>query len=385
MSDPADREPTGAGPLPDPEGHDDLSPTARTLRDALAARAAGVAPTDRLEEIRMSTQARRRVHRTRATLAVAAAVVVAAGATFAVTRGGDDDVTTVAASPTASASAPATTDASAAPSTPAPAATSTPAAATPAGTAASPSSAASATGTGATSALPSGSSAVPVYWLGTGSPKLFREFVAAPAGTDDPTRALRAMLAGGPADPDYTSPWRADATATVSSTDGRLVVDLAASAASGSAGGATATAAVQQLVYTVTAAAGEDLPVQIRVAGASTPTLFGQRVAETVSRAPQADVQAPAWITAVTPTAGGVTVKGVGTGFEGTLLYTVTDAAGAEVARNSVQAGANGTYAEFSTTIDLPAGTYTVSVFAPDESDGEGAAPLSDTKGFTVS
>lgn len=34
-------EDTPLGPLPDPDGDDELSPTARQLRDALAARAAG--------------------------------------------------------------------------------------------------------------------------------------------------------------------------------------------------------------------------------------------------------------------------------------------------------------------------------------------------------
>jgi len=381
VSDPADRGPTGAGPLPDPDGRDDLSPTARALRDALAARAATAEPADRLEEIRMSTRSRRRQFRTRAALAVAAAVVVAAGAAAAVTRGGDD-VTTVAATPTSTASDPA--PASTAPSPPASASASSSSSSPAAAPTATPAATSAPTGTATGSALPTGTGSVPVYWLGGDAPKLFREFVAAPAGGNDPTRALRAMLAGDPTDPDYRSPWSADPSATVTATDGRLVVDLAASAATGDAAGAGATA-LQQLVHTVTAAAGDDLPVQVRVDGAPASTLFGTSVAASLSRAPQVDVQAPAWITAVTPAAGGVTLAGVGTAFEGTLLYVVTDAAGAEVTRGPVQAGANGTYREFSTVVELPAGTYTVAVFAPDESDGEGATPLADTKGFTVS
>jgi hypothetical protein len=66
------------------------------------------------------------------------------------------------------------------------------------------------------------------------------------------------------------------------------------------------------------------------------------------------------------------------------LLYTLTNSAGAEVARNSVQAGANGTFAEFSFTAAVPAGTYTVAVFAPDESDGEGPGSVGDTKTVTI-
>lgn len=223
---------------------------------------------------------------------------------------------------------------------------------------------------------------MPVYWLGGQPAKLYREYVKAGSGANDATNALRAMLSGSPTDPDYSSPWSKDATATVSESGGKLVVDVAASAASGSTGDATL--ALQQLVYTVTAAAGDDQPVELRVGGKAGQSVFGTSVPASLSRAPQADVQAPAWITSVSPSAGSVTVKGVGTGFEGTLLYTLTNAAGAEVARDSVQAGANGTFAEFSFTAAVPAGTYTLSVFAPDESDGEGSGPVGDTKTVTI-
>ena len=386
--DPLD-EPVGAGPLPDPDGSDDLSPTARSLRDALAARAAAVEPADHLEEIRMSTRTRRRSTRAWQAVAVAAAVVVVGGGTAAALRGGGDGtVTTVAASSSSTAPTPAA--ASPAPPSPSPttpaatpsstgSATSTPSATTTA------TSTASAVRTASADPLPSGAASVPVYWLGGQPPKLFREYVAVSGGADDPTNALRAMLAGKAGDPDYTSPWSPDPSATVTAQGGRLVVDLAASAAAGDLDVGAVTAAVQQLVHTVTAAAGDDAPVEVRVDGKSEPLLFGYAVARTVSRAPQADVQAPAWITSLSPAPGSVTVEGVGTAFEGTLLYTVTDAAGAEVARDSVQAGANGTYAEFSFTVALPAGSYTVSVLAPDESGGEGAAPLADTKQVTVS
>jgi hypothetical protein len=192
------------------------------------------------------------------------------------------------------------------------------------------------------------------------------------------------MLAGKASDPDYSSPWSADPTATVTSSGGRLVVDLSAAAASGSAGPGGAQLAVQQLVYTVTAAASSDDPVEVRVDGKARPSLFGTTVAQTLTRDPQADVQAPAWITSVTAAAGSVTVKGLGTAFEGTLMYTLTNSAGTEVARDAVQAGANGTFAPFSFTAQVPAGTYTVAVFAPDESGGEAGPTAGDTKTVTV-
>ncbi|WP_380157267.1 Gmad2 immunoglobulin-like domain-containing protein [Kineococcus sp. R86509] len=380
-------EETPLGPLPDPAGHDELSPTARQLQDALAARAAGVQPTDRLEEIHMTSRANRRRSRTRGGLVAAgvAAVVVVGGGAFALTQRGDDNVTTVASTASSSTSPSSSTPST---SSSTPAADSTPMSSQPTGSggtsAATSLTSAPATstagGTGGT--LPTGATSVPVYWLGGQPAKLYREYVKAGSGANDATNALRAMLSGSPTDPDYSSPWSKDATATVSESGGKLVVDVAASAASGSTGDATL--ALQQLVYTVTAAAGDDQPIELRVGGKAGQSVFGTSVPASLSRAPQADVQAPAWITSVSPSAGSVTVKGVGTGFEGTLLYTLTNAAGAEVARDSVQAGANGTFAEFSFTAAVPAGTYTLSVFAPDESDGEGAGPVGDTKTVTI-
>ncbi|WP_432512607.1 Gmad2 immunoglobulin-like domain-containing protein [Kineococcus sp. SYSU DK001] len=377
---------TPLGPLPDPDGDDDLSPTARQLRDALAARAAGVAPTDRLEEIRMSSRARRRRTRAWAAVAGAAAAVVVGGGAYAVTQRGGDEVRVVAAASSSEASeAPGAPAASPEPST-------APASSAPASSPAAPrsggaptSSAPRSAGTASTAPvqpLPSGAASVPVYWLGGQPAKLFREYVAAGDGANDATNALRAMLAGAPGDPDYSSPWSADPSAQVTASGGQLVVDLSPAAAAGTA--ADPAAALQQLVHTVTAAAGSNDPVVVRVDGATRPTLFGTPVPAELTRAPQADVQAPAWITRVVPGSGSVTVEGVGTAFEGTLLYTVTDAAGTEVARDAVQAGANGTFGEFSFTARVPAGTYTVAVSAPDESNGEGTPGVGDTKDVTV-
>lgn len=386
-----DDTPTGSGPLPDPEGYDELSPTARSLRDALAARAASMQPADRLEEIRMRTTSRHRSTRAWQAVAAVAAVAVIGGGAYAVIRGAEGGkVTTVAASSSTGTSATTTSrnttseapDVAPAPSS---AASSSPAASAPSATASPTGSGqATATGTATGPALSTGDATVPVYWID--STRLFREFVATAAKGNDATNALQILLGGDPNDPDYRTPWRSDPGANVSlDGDGNYVVSVSASAASASLSQAEAKLAVQQLVYTVSAAAGDSAPVRLLVDGTAGARIFGSyTVPSTVSRAPQADVQAPAWITSVTPSAGSLTVEGVGTGFEGTLLYTLTDASGAEVARDSVSAGANGTYADFSFTADVPAGTYTLAVFAPDESDGEGGATVPDTKVVTV-
>lgn len=68
-----------------------------------------------------------------------------------------------------------------------------------------------------------------------------------------------------------------------------------------------------------------------------------------------------------------VTVRGEGTAFEGTLLYEVMRPETDEVvAHDFVQAGANGTVEPFEFTVELEPGFYTVRVWEPDASDGEG-------------
>jgi hypothetical protein len=67
---------------------------------------------------------------------------------------------------------------------------------------------------------------------------------------------------------------------------------------------------------------------------------------------------------------GAVTVTGTGTAPEGTLQYEVVGETGS-VARGFTNAGANGALGAFNFEVTLPAGTWTVAVWVPDESDGE--------------
>ncbi|WP_345712863.1 Gmad2 immunoglobulin-like domain-containing protein, partial [Kineococcus glutinatus] len=135
--------------------------------------------------------------------------------------------------------------------------------------------------------------------------------------------------------------------------------------------------------------AGENLPVQVLVDGRAGAEAWGVvRFTGPVARRAPVDVQAPAWITSVAEgavvDAGQLTVEGIGTAFEGTLVYVLTDAEHREITRGSVQAGANGTFGPFSATLEVTPGSYVVSVYPPDESGGEGPEPLADTKAFTV-
>jgi hypothetical protein len=66
-----------------------------------------------------------------------------------------------------------------------------------------------------------------------------------------------------------------------------------------------------------------------------------------------------------------VTVSGTGTGMEGNLLWEVIPVGGKEpILQGFTTAGANGTVGPFTITDTFPAGTMTLSLWEPDESDG---------------
>jgi hypothetical protein len=188
---------------------------------------------------------------------------------------------------------------------------------------------------GSTSFGPSGGSAssagpvsalLPVYWLGDveGSDRLFREFLtsAGPAPTDPIAEAVRMMLAGEPLDPDYHSPWRpASGVSSSISTRNVITLDIASDAFGGSLPEDEARLAVQQLVYTATAAAanagliagGEASSVVVLVDGAA-----GYRAFDAVDLDGEwlrdASVLSSVWIIDPqedTQVAGAVTVHGV--------------------------------------------------------------------------
>jgi hypothetical protein len=223
---------------------------------------------------------------------------------------------------------------------------------------------------------------------------LFREWDH--VGTPSAQAAVDRMLAGGPADPDFTSIWR-PATATVEVGPDAITVNLGAEAfADAAVGSAAAQAAVQQLVYTVTAAASMTAPtgaatppVRILVDGRAGYNAWGAvRLGVPMTR--DTALAAPVWLE--TPSqgaqvAGRVNITGYGSAFEGNLLWEVTRGSGTVVKSGQVQVSGDATPKAFAVTVDLPPGTYTVSVWGNDPSGGanpDGPRLNLDTKDFTV-
>lgn len=238
---------------------------------------------------------------------------------------------------------------------------------------------------------------MPVYWIGEtgGAPRLFREFRTVPDTGGPVDSAVTAMTALQPIDPDYLTPWRPASRVDVTRQGDGLTVDLSADAISGTdVGSELAQRAVQQLVYTATAAsqvAGTPArTVTILVDGKPAEAWGAVRLGEPTSRAPQAEVQSHVW--ALAPVegqkvqAGPVQFKGFGTSFEANFLWQITRQDGTVVAEGNAMGGTGtGGFGEFAFERTLPAGAYVVRMSTDDPSGGaEGGGAQVDTKSFTV-
>lgn len=207
-----------------------------------------------------------------------------------------------------------------------------------------------------------GDEAAAVYYVGDtpDGPRLFREFQRVGADLDP-----AALMALPPQDPDYRTEWLGDAVGAVAVVDGtvEVEVDIVPDRALD----------LQQLVYTVTGALGENLPVQL--------VADGQPVLDPLSRDPRVlapvNISDPAEGREVEDRFGARgTVQGAGD-----VTWELVDSADATV----LSGAADRTYADWATPdIDVSAlapGAYTLEV-ALARPDG-GAAP-SDTRTVVV-
>ena len=237
---------------------------------------------------------------------------------------------------------------------------------------------------------------IPVYYIAESqrSFKLYREFRAVPDTGGAVASAVSAMTRLAPLDPDYTTPWRPASRIAVSQTGDNIAVDLSADAFSNTnVGSELAATAIQQLVYTATAAAAQRrtpaTTVTITRDGKAADVWGVLRIGSPTKRAPMADVQAQAWVTSPQDgdarKAGKVTFTGFGTSFEATFGWVVRTAAGTLVARGSAMGGdGTGGFGSLSFSAQLSPGTYTVTLSTDDPSGGAGNGPATDDKTFTV-
>jgi hypothetical protein len=248
-----------------------------------------------------------------------------------------------------------------------------------------------------TASAPTTLKGVPVYWVAESrsSFRLYREFRDVPDVGGHVASAVAAMTRLRPLDPDYTTPWRPASTVTVTQSGSALTVDVSRDAlASTQVGSELADVAVQQLVYTATAAAQQAgtpaTTVRVLVDGQESDAWGAVHLGEPTRRAPLIDVQAQAWVTNPQEgqrlQAGTVRFQGFGTSFEATFAWKVTSSSGAVVAHGSAMGGTgDGGYGVVTWTANLSPGSYTVTLSTDDPSGGaEGHGPATDDKAFTV-
>lgn len=243
----------------------------------------------------------------------------------------------------------------------------------------------------------------PVYWLGESgrSVYLYREFREVENQGDPITTAISAMTTEQPLDEDYFNPWQpASSIAASISPDSVITVDISADAFARPLDAGMARRAVQQLVYTATAAAAssglisqdEQIQVVILVDGHSGYKAFGHvRLGEPMVR--DASLAAPVWV--IDPQDGTlydshkVTINGRGVAQDNTLGWEIT-AVGAAVARpvaepmtGSVKLGPDNA-GPFTFSVTLPKGSYELRVFQGEPGTKRSQQRFVDSKDFAV-
>jgi len=233
--------------------------------------------------------------------------------------------------------------------------------------------------------------AAPVYWLGDvdGKLKLYREYFSVRSGGDKGRAAVTAMLEREPYDGDYLPVWpKGTQVLGVDRAAGVATVNLSAAAQGTQAPPETAEMAVQQLVWTLTAADQDGQErVRLLVEGQPVRNLWesGVSVTDPVGRSAGTDVLAAVWIT--DPRDGAtvgrtVRLQGQATVFEATVSIEVRQ--GDRVVQQTFSTASTGAPGRgiWSATLTLEPGAYEIRAFESSPADG---TPLGvDSKRVTV-
>jgi hypothetical protein len=246
---------------------------------------------------------------------------------------------------------------------------------------------------------------LPVYWLGEENGLLYREFLPAESSGDPIADAVWAMTSADPLDDDYYSPWlQASAVNTSISPDNVITVDISSDAFAAGTGADVAARAVQQLVYTATAAAansgliisGSPSSVRLLVDGKAGYNAFGHIELGSVL---QRDVGAiaPVWI--INPQDGSlrtdrtVIIQGSSTTADASLGWRARRVNGGGVFTEDTVAGAvpveagTGTVGLYEFSVALEPGTYLVEVYelsGADPNAGPSADSVADDKLISI-
>ena len=237
---------------------------------------------------------------------------------------------------------------------------------------------------------------MPVYWLGlNGSDvQLYREFLPSQNTGDPIGEAVHAMTAAIPRDDDYFTPWAAASKVTASiSSKNVITVDITSDAFKPSLDAGMAHRAVQQLVYTATAAAanagltaaGYNTSVVVLVDGKAGYQAFGH---EDLEPALERDKTLPAPIWIISPqeddgAEASVTVSGSAVARDEQLSWSVDRVLNGRPESRPLKSGdirldaKAGETAMFEVVVELEPGEYNLRVF-----HGEGSNE--DSKRITV-
>lgn len=237
---------------------------------------------------------------------------------------------------------------------------------------------------------PTATTSLAVYYTISeqGGPKLIREFHMLPVPDDSAggkvASAVGDMLAEPAHDPDYTSLWPQGVHLLSAKVDGdTTTVDL--TGVSAGLGGVAESIALQQLVYTATAASGQP-KVRVLKDGQPVDSLFGHvSTKNLLTRGKALDVLYGVWI--ISPQQGeqpgrDVTVHLAGIAFEATVNYDILRD-GKVVKHDAVTLDVGAPkQGEFTTTLQLDPGEYVIQAYAVSEKGG--GRQHQDSHTFTV-
>ena len=224
------------------------------------------------------------------------------------------------------------------------------------------------------------SGVVPVYVVGdteTGA-RLYREYRPSPGSEESPVQVALQAMAVKPADPDYRTLWSGVRVQDLRRSGGEASISLLGRPQVARTGDAAL--AVQQLVYTVTAA--DPTITQVVLSGQALPAgVAGGPYA----RAPQADVLAPVWL--LSPMNGAtvsrrLTLTGSASVFEATVAIEARQGTrvGARASATATTGAPNrGTW---TAKLTLAPGKYKLVAFEASMKDG--SARYADSKQVTV-